>query len=246
MSLNSISDIKHCFYINLESRPDRKNHVEKQLKNIGIFNICSRFNGIKLTNGAIGCSMCHLKCIEIAKKKEWPHVLILEDDISFLNPELFVKQINKFLSSHILWDVVLVAGNNMPPYDKIDDSCVKVTRCQTTTGYLVKSHYYDTLIHNFKEGINLLLKDPSQHINYAIDKYWFQLQNRDLWYLIIPLTVVQREDYSDIEKRPTNYCKVMTDLDKKNVFQKSYGNGNGNNNSTFINNNELFRTIKYI
>ena len=122
----------------------------------------------------------------------------------------------------------------MPPYIKVDDSCVKVTKCQTTTGYLVKSHYFDTLIRNFKEGLNLLLKEPLQHAIYAIDKYWFQLQKRDLWYLIIPLTVVQREDYSDIEKRPTNYTKIMTDLDKKNFFQKQ----------TF-NNSELFRTIKY-
>lgn len=220
MSLNSISDIKHCFYINLESRIDRKQHVEKQLKNIGIFDISTRFNGIKLTNGALGCSMSHLKCLETAKKNGWSHVLIVEDDISFLNPELFIKQFNNFLSNHILWDVVLIAGNNMPPYNNVDDSCVKVTKCQTTTGYLVKSHYYDTLIHNFKEGINLLLKNTNQHINYAIDKYWFQLQNRDLWYLIIPLTVVQREDYSDIEKRHTNYCKVMMDLDKKNFFKK--------------------------
>jgi len=234
MNLNSISDINHCFYINLESRPDRKQHVEKQLTNIGIKEKSIRFNAIKLKNGAIGCSMSHLKCIETAKKNGWSHVLIIEDDITFLNPELFIKQLNNFLTNHILWDVLLIAGNNMPPYIKIDDSCVKVTRCQTTTGYLVKSHYFDTLIHNFKEGLNLLLKEPIQHVNYAIDKYWFQLQKRDLWYLIIPLTVVQREDYSDIEKRPTNYTKVMTDLDKKNFFQKQS-----------FNNNELFRTIKY-
>jgi hypothetical protein len=32
------------------------------------------------------------------------------------------------------------------------------------------------------------------------------------------LTVVQREDYSDIEKKATNYAKVMTDLDKEWLF----------------------------
>ena len=30
--MNSISDIKHAFYINLLSRPDRKQHLENQLK----------------------------------------------------------------------------------------------------------------------------------------------------------------------------------------------------------------------
>ena len=53
------------------------------------------------------------------------------------------------------------------------------------------------------------------HYYFAIDKYWFCLQQFDNWYLIIPLTIVQRENYSDIEKRVTNYKNVMTDLDKK-------------------------------
>ena len=56
---------------------------------------------------------------------------------------------------------------------------------------------------------------PEKHVLYAIDKYWFRLQERDNWYLIIPLTVTQREDYSDIEKRMTNYSRAMLDLDKE-------------------------------
>ena len=58
------------------------------------------------------------------------------------------------------------------------------------------------------------MKDPKNHVTYAIDKYWFNLQSIHKWYLIVPLTVTQREDYSDIEKRPTNYTPVMLDLDK--------------------------------
>ena len=211
--MNSINDIKHVFYINLASRPDRKQHVEEELKTLGV--TANRFNAIKLSNGALGCSMSHLKCLETAKNNRWPYLLIVEDDIKFLNPELFKKQLNTFLSKHSNWDVVIIGGNNVPPYKKIDDTCVKVTSCQTTTGYLVKSHYYDVLIENYRTGIKKLLENPSQHVLYAIDKYWFHLQRKDNWYLIIPLTVVQREDYSDIEKRATNYAKVMTDLDKE-------------------------------
>ena len=91
--LSNISDIKNAFYINLESRPDRKKHVEKQLKNIGIS--AERFNAIKLPNGALGCSMSHLKCLEIAKQNDWDSVLIIEDDIQFLDPTLFISQLNK-------------------------------------------------------------------------------------------------------------------------------------------------------
>jgi hypothetical protein len=214
--MNSIVDIKHAFYINLASRPDRKQHVESQMKQLGI--PVERFNAVKLPNGALGCSMSHLKCLEIAKGNNWPHLLIVEDDILFLKPELFKRQLSKFLSRHKSWDTILIGGNNIPPYQVIDDTCVKVGSCQTTTGYLVNGHYFDTLIDNYREGIKLLLKTPSEHVLYAIDKYWFQLQKRDNWYLIIPLSVTQREDYSDIEKRATNYTPAMLDIDKAAYF----------------------------
>lgn len=216
--MTSIETIKHVFYINLESRTDRKQHVEQQLASIGIN--ATRFNAIKLANGAIGCSMSHLKCLEIAKHNNWEHVMIVEDDILFLNTELFKNQLNKFLKKQANFDVVLIAGNNVPPYQKIDDSCVKVYRCQTTTGYVVQRHYYDTLISNIREGIQKLMKNPEQHVLYAIDKYWFKLQQKDNWYLITPLTVTQREDYSDIEERNTNYTRLMVDLDKEWMFKR--------------------------
>jgi len=211
--ISNISDIKHAFYINLESRPDRKKHVEEQFKIIRIQ--ANRFNAIKLANGALGCSMSHLRCIEIARENNWDHILIVEDDIKFLNPEIFMNQLNKFLNLHTDWDVVLIAGNNLPPHEIIDDSCVKVSQCQTTTGYIVKKNYYDILINNIRNSINQLIKEPTNAFLYAIDKYWFALQQKHNWYLIVPLTVTQREDYSDIEKKHTNYTHLMTDLDKE-------------------------------
>jgi len=208
--------VKHVLYINLKSRPDRRQHVEQQLKLIGVN--ANRFNAIKNENGAIGCSLSHLKCLSIAKENNWPHVMIVEDDIKFLDPSLFTRQFNNFIDSGISYDVILVAGNNIPPYEKVNDISIKVTRCQTTTGYIVKQHYYDTLINNMKTGVLRLMKEPLNHRLYAIDKYWFQLQEKDNWYLITPPSVTQREDYSDIEKRPTNYTNAMLDLDKPYLF----------------------------
>lgn len=211
---SSLSEIEHIFYINLDYRWDRKQHVEDQLKNkIGLSKV-ERFNAIKLPNGAIGCSMSHLKCLEIAKKSGWNNVMIVEDDILFLKPTLFVEQCNTFLKNHKDWDVLLIGGNVVPPYLSIDSSCIKVMKCQTTTGYIVQKHYYDVMMENIREGLNKLIKEPEKHFFYAIDKYWFPLQEKHSWYLIIPLTVTQIENYSDIEKKKTNYTSLMTDLDK--------------------------------
>ena len=219
MSINSLADIKNIFYINLEHRIDRKEHVEKELLNIGLKEV-QRFNAIKMENGAIGCSMSHLRILQDAQKNNLDHILIVEDDISFLDPELFKNQLNKFFETHKNnWDVVLLAGNNMPPYKIIDDTCIQVSRCQTTTGYIVNGHYIKTLLQNVKIGLTHLINKPTEHAKYAIDKYWFILQQLYKWYLIVPLTVVQREDYSDIEKRVTNFEKHMLDVDKEQMMK---------------------------
>jgi glycosyl transferase family 25 len=218
MSINSLADIKNIFYINLEHRTDRKERVEKELLKIGIR--AQRFNAIKMENGAIGCSMSHLRILQDAQKNNLDHILIVEDDITFLDPELFKNQINKFFETHKNdWDVVLLAGNNMPPYKNIDDTCIHVSRCQTTTGYIVNGHYIKTLLQNVKIGLTHLINKPTEHSKYAIDKYWFILQQLYKWYLIVPLTVVQREDYSDIEKRVTNFEKHMLDVDKEQMMK---------------------------
>jgi glycosyl transferase family 25 len=174
-----------------------------------------------MENGAVGCSMSHLKLLQQAFKNKLDHILIVEDDIHFLDTKLFEKQLDNFLKGQTSeWDVILFAGNNMPPYQKVNDTCVKVSRCQTTTGYLINGHYIEKLMNNVKIGLTNLIREPEKHTQYAIDRHWFALQEVDNWFLITPLTVVQREDYSDIEKRVTNYIGVMTDLDKKEILKK--------------------------
>ena len=215
-NINGLEDIKHIFYINLQHRIDRKQHVENELTKIGLTNF-TRFNAIKMPNGALGCSMSHLKCIQLAKENDWPHILIVEDDIEFLDPNTFINQANKFLQTIDKWDVLLLAGNNIMPYKTIDNnnSCVKVSGCLTTTGYLVSSHYYDKLIQNIKMGITFFMRRPQQKKLYAIDVFWKPLQEVDNWYLLTPLTVIQMEDYSDIEQKKINYVDKMTNLNKK-------------------------------
>jgi glycosyl transferase family 25 len=199
-------------YINLERRTDRNTEVIAELEKVGVTD-AMRFKAIELENPALGCSMSHLKCLEIAKQNNYESVLICEDDIQFLNPQLFLTQLKVFLKTNTTWDVALIAGNNMIPYLPVNFNSIKICNCQTTTGYIVKSHYYDTLIQNYKEGIRYLLTNPD-NTDYRIDKYWFHLQRVDNWFLVIPLTIVQREGYSDIEKRVTNFNNYMLDYNK--------------------------------
>jgi GR25 family glycosyltransferase involved in LPS biosynthesis len=218
--LKTIADIKNIFYINLDKREDRRAHIEKQLTAVGLPTF-ERFTAFPMKNGRVGCTLSHIKCLEKAKCRKYDHILICEDDTLFTQPALLVQQLNNFLTNMRSFDVLLLAGNNLPPHTVINSTCVKVRNCQTTTCYLVRAHYFDTLIKNYKEGLKLLLRAEDKHFHYAIDKYWLSLQKKDNWYLLTPLTVVQMEDYSDIEKKKTNYTSHMLDLNKTALLQRA-------------------------
>ena len=206
--------MKNVVYINLKYRTDRRIYTEKQFLNIGIN--AHRMEAIESPDGAIGCTLSHIRCIEYAKKHNLSSICICEDDILFTNPTLFITKLETFLQSDIEWDVLLVGANIAPPFEKTNDFCMKVYNAQTTTGYIVKQHYYDTLLKNFKDGLTSLLKNTDKKREYAIDMYWKILQKQDKWFILIPLSVVQVANYSDIEHRIVNYSNYMLD-DKSNI-----------------------------
>jgi hypothetical protein len=138
-----------------------------------------------------------------------------EDDfISIFNPIKSALKKAELTKDEIDY-VLIIGGNNCPPYEIIDDGCCRVFNCQTTTGYIVHKDYYDVLIQNFRESANHLLREPTNHRQYALDIYWKRLQKTGAWYMILPLSVIQYENYSDIERKSTNYSWLMLDMEKR-------------------------------
>jgi hypothetical protein len=79
---------------------------------------------------------------------------------------------------------------------------------------------YDVLLDNFKTGLNLLLKDPQNKREYAIDMYWKRLQTQYFWYIITPLTTTQYENYSDVEQQNVDYSHLMLDMEKEWLMKR--------------------------
>ena len=213
--------LQNILFINLEHRKDRLLSVTTQLGQMGLKG--SRLNAIKHKHGAIGCSLSQIKCLQTAIENNWEQVCILEDDIVFTDQNLFLKNLERFHREFKEdWDVLFLSGNNAEPFFNVNDYLVKVNNCQCACAYIVKKHYYETLLNNWKEAVKKLMKDPDNKRMYACDMYWKCLQKRDNWYLLIPLTTHQLDDYSDIEKRVTTYKHMMLDLDKKKYFNNKY------------------------
>lgn len=201
--------LQHVVYINLQTRQDRRSHIIRQLTQLGLVGM--RFNAIRHTVGAIGCFCSHLEVLYIAKRRNWSHVCIIEDDAVFTNPSLFNQQLKLFFALHSSreWDVLLLGGNHIIPYIPIDATCGKVQKCYSSVAYIVPQHYFDCMISHLQEGLNLYMNHPIEQHQYALDVWWTQLQEKDRWLTLLPRMVTQLVGYSDIEEKKVNYTSLL-------------------------------------
>lgn len=191
-------------YINLDHRTDRNEQFVKQFQDVSGDIQIHRFNAIKMSPGYLGCSMSHIKCLEEAKANKWDYIILCEDDFELLvSPNDFVKYIQDAIKQD--WDVLVLGGFLKKGAFQNENNMARVTNIQTTVGYIVKSHYYDTLLHNFKEGYTLLASNYDKYSIYGLDQHWKLLQNKDKWYVHVPLLGKQCVGFSDIECTVRNY-----------------------------------------
>tara|TARA_R110000744_G_scaffold30667_2_gene72454 strand:- start:1607 stop:2230 length:624 start_codon:yes stop_codon:yes gene_type:complete len=194
-------------YINLDCRPDRDTLCKDQLSQIGI-DSPKRFSAYETTDGIIGCGMSHLTILKMAKDNNYPYILVCEDDVVFCSPEILKNKIAVLQNDE--WDMLLLGGNIdcfVAPIHHSGDA-FRIHKCFTTTAYIIREHYYDTLIECWETALKKLVKDK-KNTNYFLDVAWFPLQQRDTWLLVKPLQVHQRAGYSNIEKRHTDYKDLM-------------------------------------
>ena len=193
------------FYINLENRPERNLDTIVELKKLGIKKP-NRFNAIKHEIPLVGCAMSHIACLEKAKELNWDYVIIFEDDIKIEGKQKIIEKFNKFIKYD--FDVLYLGCWNYQKPIQIERDLAKVVKASCLHAYIVKSHYYDTLIDRLKESIDLKLKDPNNG-KYNNDEWIGELQLKDRWYCITPVHITQKDGYSDNFNEIRNYSKVI-------------------------------------
>jgi glycosyl transferase family 25 len=187
-------------YINLAHRQDRKQSILEEFSRVSVpEDKIERFDAIKMQNGAIGCTMSHIAVLMRAIDKGWKNYMVVEDDMQWENFSDAYQNLSGCYSNH---DVVILGGS-VPQFQQD-----KLVYCQTTTGYLVHSHYYQTLLDNFQHGLNNLLATGNKPL-YAIDMYWNHLIKKDNWTLLRPCLVSQKPGHSDIEGCHVNYSHLF-------------------------------------
>ena len=200
--LHPVTDLPFTFYINLDSREDRRTAVEKELSDVGFLH--ERFPAITYDPPQVGCSMSHLRCLELAKERNLPSVLIVEDDLVWTKKSHEIRAAFESLE-HIEYNVAVLAPGFTDGSEaiRVNEMFVTGTTCQTAAAYICRQEYYDTLIENFKESIELFKAGKGYH-EYAIDQHWKRLQTKG-WVFAYPILGKQRPGYSDICREEKTY-----------------------------------------
>jgi hypothetical protein len=203
--------IDKAFYINLDHREDRRNLMVNFFKQGNVPNEkVERISAVSTPyNGMIGCAKSHIAALENAKRNNYKAVLIAEDDLEWVDFDKNYPELETLIQRPN-WDVCMLTGffAKITPPNKINVAFY--TNC-----YIVKNHYYDTLLANMKEGLALkeetlqkekyswlkrTLHPLYKHI-YNVDTYWIKLQLKDNWIGVIPQICRQTLSYSDINKQ---------------------------------------------
>jgi len=197
--------INKVYFINLNHRLDRREHIEKLLKDSDLFDITERISALyNVVLPHAGCVLSHIASLERFIGSGEEYCLILEDDFTANNASTLKSDIQKLFDDGVDFDIVQLSGNHMRLDDCEFEYLKKVMDSQTTSGYIINKRFATTLLDNFKESYRLISEFGRQH-NYCLDIFWKKLQPVSKWYCFYPALGFQMDSYSDIEKSHASY-----------------------------------------
>ena len=190
--------------INLDTRKDKWELIQKEFANWSP--PIERISAIKYSPGWKGCTLSHRKAMEIAKKRHYPWVLIVEDDCQ-LTPdaqERFHALLPYLWKHQHRWDVFL-GGVTQLTESKVVSKTQPLFKVKgfTTHFCLIHRAAYNKILRHIPSDPNKM-KDP-------VD-VWYRDHLR-LW-TTVPFLAVQQPSYSDINKKEMNYTESFDNAEK--------------------------------
>lgn len=180
--------------INLKSREDRRQEILQEVAKIPFLDY-EIVDAIEHKNTKIGCTLSHKLCIEIAKQRKLPYVLILEDDAVFEDNALEVLERSWKEVQAYDWKVFYLGANLRDTSYGITPDLIEVRRPNTNHAYIVHESFYDTMLGLTPDII--------------IDLQMRALSYTDKMYMCAPMIAFQRKSYSDLEKKIVDYKPDM-------------------------------------
>ena len=211
--------IDKVIYINLDERQDRRDIMKAFFEKGKIpEDKIVRFPAIRRRVPGVGCLLSHTSVLETAKQNGWKNILILEDDLQWLDFEPAYKQLEELVSKP-KWDTILLTGF----YIKYEFP--RIYSSLNAGAYLVNESYIDTLLENRKWSIkmkNNFFKFQKGH--YSVDVAWAKLMEKDTWFCLYPCICSQVDGQSDNNNTQLKASLIVGIFDRdiyNKVFHKT-------------------------
>ena len=179
------------YCINLKERNHKRKWFKKQMRK---HRIDFDFYTAELhpTSPKRGCLESHLAVIKQAIADNKKHILIFEDDAKIIRPLKPIPTPPKD------WKMLYLGGTVRDILGTPEDKNWTPMSCWTTHAYMLNLED--------KSFIKDLLEMEQANMETEIDTFYMQqIHSAHKTYMVSPMRVIQREGYSDIEKKEVNY-----------------------------------------
>jgi GR25 family glycosyltransferase involved in LPS biosynthesis len=219
--LNEYFDKIYC--INVGSREDRKEHIENQMLKFGleiVFFDASVPEDLVLPEDMgdmnkyeYACADSHVRLLEKIAKGRHEKVLILEDDVEFIN-DLNLRFDGTKIPDYDMLYLGLNYANST--YEKLDETFSRVSYAYTTHAYAVTKK-------SAKKILKLINRNNLDQLKEPIDVLYAKLmcnEKNDVFVFNNPFAV-QKDGHSSILQKDVNYTDLhpnrVTKVDLKDV-----------------------------
>lgn len=211
--INDFFDKIYC--INIDRRTDRWEkcliEFEKHGLNVERFSAIDgnteNYNlGYPYDNELAG-SISHLNLIKKVKELNLKNVLILEDDVEFVENanDLFDEYVKQLPED---WYGLHFGGNHVYGLQRTPQpNIVRMNRSYAIHAYALNSNSFDILIEYLTKKINDVIQNGKSVIkeSVAADYFIADLHRILNFYCFVPHIAWQKDDYSDIQRKNVNY-----------------------------------------
>ncbi len=194
-----------AFVINLSSRADRLEDVQKTMKSCGIDNWI-RVDAISHRNGALGCALSHKLALTKALECTEELIIIFEDDVvpdQLFNQKFFSKLLTEF-SKNKKFAVMCLAFASDSTGISVSENLLLDDKIVTAAAYVIKRKHVGVLQNAFSGSVDLLENGVVNSLA-AIDIRWTLTQKRINFVRPNQPLFIQKPGWSNIENRNVDY-----------------------------------------
>ena len=200
--------IDTIYYCNLEQRPDRKIEFLGEMEKLGI--PAEKIHRIESVYtpafGILGCGKSQILALKHFLESGKDMCAIFEDDFMFTESKETINSIlTQFFKKKLYFDCLMLGGNILQAVPTELPYLKKVYDGQCCSSYVVTRQFAPMLLELWQEASRLLedyiSKNNKTYHFYCLDIAWKQLQPQNHWFVVEPKFGIQRESYSDIEKK---------------------------------------------